>query len=155
MIKPFAILIALAGSASAYATQSTFFPPENIPEGSGGKTTLTIYGLLDLNVQHLSSGSRSTLGGNGLWRLADGTAYGPGSRLDFKINQDLGDGLNAGALLEMGYNANNSMLAQGGRIFGRQGFAYLKSNDYGELRFGRQYMLHDDAVSSRHDNAVR
>jgi general bacterial porin, GBP family len=148
MIKPCVLLLALAGYASANAAQSTFQPPADIPEGPNGKTTLSIYGLLDLYIGQVHSGSQAPLAGASQWRLSDGTTYGPGSRFDFKVNQDLGSGWSAGLLMELGYLANQGTLAQGGRIFGRQGFAFIKSDDLGEFRFGRQYMLDDDSVNS-------
>lgn len=148
MFKHLAISVALTASLSAHATQSTFQPPESVPEGPSGKTTITTYGLIDLSIQHLTSGPNAPLAGRGQWRLADGTVYGPGTRFGLRINEDLGSGLSAGALLEAGFTANNQQLSQGGRIFGRQGYAFVKSLDYGEFRFGRQYMLQDDAISS-------
>jgi GBP family porin len=131
MIRPLAILVALGGFATAAAAQSS---------------TVTIYGLVDLNVQYLRSGDRSPLAGNHLTRLADGTTYGPGSRWGIRVGEDLGGGLSAGVLMEAGLLADTGALAQGGLGWGRQVFVRLSSTDAGELRLGRQYILHDETM---------
>ena len=107
-------------------------------------SSLTIFGLVDLSVQHLRSGDGSPLSGANLTRLADGTVYGPGSRWGIRVSEDLGSGLRAAALLESGFLADTGALGQGGRSFGRQAFLSLSSPAAGELRMGRQYMLHDE-----------
>ena len=130
MIRPLAILIALGGFATAAAAQS-----------------VTIFGLVDLSVQHLRSGNSSALGGHHMSRLSDGTTYGPGSRWGIRVNEDLGGGLTARVHLENGFNADTGTLAQGGRAFGRQSFIALGSVSAGELRMGRQYMFHDETLA--------
>jgi len=126
----FAMLAALGGLATAAAAQQA--------------PAVTIFGLVDLSVQHLRSGNRSLLNGENQTRLHDGTAYGPGSRWGIRVSEDLGSGLRAGALLESGFLADTGVLAQGGRSFGRQAFLSLSSSAAGELRMGRQYALHDE-----------
>lgn len=109
-------------------------------------SSLTIYGLLDVSYQYLQSGSKSPLTGNHLHRLADGAAYGPGSRLGFRVLEDLGDGLKATAVLEMGLNTDTGALANGGRAWGRQSYVSLASKAAGEIRLGRQYAFHDEVM---------
>lgn len=133
MIKPLATLVALAGLATAAAAQSS---------------SVTLYGLLDLSVQHLRSGDRAPLRGGNLTRLADGTLYGPGSRWGIRVSEDLGSGLNANVVLESGFFADTGTLAQGGRAFGRQAYIALVSKTAGELRLGRQYALHDETMGA-------
>lgn len=128
MIKKLATLAALSCLAAVASAQS-----------------VTIYGLLDLSVQHLRSGDASPNAGASLTRLADGTLYGPGSRLGFRVLEDLGGGLKAGGVMENGFFADTGGLAQGGRFFGRQVFIFLTS-EWGELRMGRQYMLADEVL---------
>jgi len=132
MIKPItlAALAVFGGLATSVSAQS-----------------VTIYGLVDLSVQHLRSGDQSPLAGKSLTRLFDGTTYGPGSRWGVRVSEDLGDGLSAGAVLEQGFMADTGTLAQGGRGFGRQSFLLLRSNAAGELRLGRQYALHDETMA--------
>jgi GBP family porin len=113
---------------------------------ASAQSSVTMYGLVDLNYQYMKSGSNSPLGGNHLHRLADGTTYGPGSRLGFQAQEDLGDGLNATAVLEMGITADTGASANGGRAFGRQAYVSLASPRVGEVRLGRQYALHDEVM---------
>jgi GBP family porin len=128
--KSLAILVALSGIATAASAQST----------------VTIFGLVDLSIQHLRSGSRSALAGQSLTRLADGTVYGPGSRWGIRVSEDLGTGLKAGVLLESGFLADTGTAGQGGRSFGRQAYIWMSSTAAGEIRAGRQYMFHDETL---------
>ena len=130
MIRPLAILVALGGLAGTAAAQS-----------------VTIFGLLDLSVQHLRSGDSSALAGQHMTRLSDGTTYGPGSRWGIRLSEDLGGGLIARVHMENGFNADTGTLAQGGRAFGRQVYVALGSASAGELRLGRQYMFHDETLA--------
>jgi predicted porin len=130
MIKPLATLIALGTFATTAAAQ----------------TSVTLYGQVDLSVQHLRSGDRSPMAGKNMTRLADGTTYGPGSRWGIRVSEDLADGLKAGVVIESGFNADTGLLGQGGRGFGRQSYISLSSASAGELRLGRQYMLHDEVL---------
>lgn len=134
MLKRFFTLAALGGLATAASAQ----------------TTTQLYGLLDLSVQYLQSGANAPFAGSHLTRLADGTTYGPGSRWGLRVNEDLGDGMRAGALAEFGFNADTGTLGQGGRACGRQCFIYLSSTKLGDIRLGRQYMLHDELLPLAH-----
>lgn len=132
MIKPMATLLMLTGFATAAVAQST---------------TVTLYGLVDLSVQHLRSGDRSPLSGQDDTRLTDGTVYGgPGSRWGLRVIEDLGGGLKTGVLIEAGFLADTGNLAQGGRAFGRQSYIFLGGRA-GDLRLGRQYILHDETLA--------
>jgi GBP family porin len=128
MIKNLATLAALSCLSVAASAQS-----------------VTIYGLVDLSMQHLRSGDAAPMAGGSLTRLADGTLYGPGSRLGFRVLEDLGGGLRAGAVMENGFFADSGTFAQGGRFLGRQVFVFVGGN-FGELRMGRQYMLGSEVL---------
>jgi GBP family porin len=117
-----------------------------VVNAASAQSSATVYGLLDLNYQYWRSGDNAPLRGAGTHRLEDGHRYGPGSRLGFRATEDLGDGLKAGALIEMGYTADTGALAQGGRAFGRQAFLSVSATTLGELRLGRQYALHDETM---------
>jgi general bacterial porin, GBP family len=122
------ILFAAAGLALAGAAQA--------------QSTVTLYGLVDLNVTHFKAGSAA--GGFTNTALTDGTSTGlNGSRWGLRTVEDLGGGLRAGVTMEAGVNADTGNPAQGGRAFGRQIFVWLGSDSAGELRLGRQYALHD------------
>lgn len=109
------------------------------------QSTVTLYGLLDLNLTRTTAGS--ALGGASQIDMNDGTVNGlNGSRWGLRVSEDLGNGLKAGALLEGGMLVDTGVAAQGGRTFGRQGFLWLSSASAGELRLGRQYVLGDSTM---------
>ncbi|WP_088286855.1 porin [Ideonella sp. A 288] len=109
------------------------------------QSNVTLFGLLDLNLNHYSAGSKS--GGSGLTALTDGTANGAnGSRWGVRTTEDLGGGMRAGAWLESGVLVDTGAFGQGGRAFGRQAFVSLSATALGELRIGRQYVLSDTVV---------
>ncbi|MDB5898303.1 MAG: hypothetical protein JWP22_1342 [Ramlibacter sp.] len=117
--------LALIGASSAWAQSS-----------------VTLYGIVDMNLGHFSAGSRSAAGS--VTALIDGTTNGlNGSRWGIRTNEDLGGGLKAGVVMEAGVNADSGATAQGGLGFGRQIFLWLSSTTAGELRLGRQYAAHD------------
>ena len=128
-----AVLGAFAGAASA-------------------QSSVVLFGLVDLSVANTRGGSR--LGGNNVTELLDGVAYGPGSRWGMRVTEDLGADLKAYVLLEAGFGADtgaqtqgNSNLGVASRVFGRQSFIALISPTFGEIRLGRQYALHDEALA--------
>jgi len=123
-IKHTALCIALAGTGMAAQAQ----------------TSVTLYGLIDVSIVHTSGNGTSNT------RMIDGTEYGPGSRWGLRGSEDLGGGLKAKFTLEAGFLADTGITAQGGRGFGRQAYLALQSDAAGELRLGRQYMLHDEAL---------
>lgn len=109
------------------------------------QSSVTVFGLLDLNVSHYKAGSAA--GGSSLTLMQDGTANGlNGSRWGIRTTEDLGGGLRAGAVMEAGLTADTGAAAQGGRAFGRQVFVSLSHTAAGELRLGRQYILSDSVV---------
>ena len=110
------------------------------------QSSVVAYGLIDLAVNNFKAGD--ALGGTDVWKLVDGTQNGfNGSRLGFRVSEDLGGGLRANALMEMGLLADTGALAQGGRGWGRQVYVGLSSASLGEVRFGRQYILEDSVMA--------
>jgi len=103
---------------------------------------VSLFGLVDI--------SMATSSGNGYRKtgLLEGTSYGPGSRWGLRVNEDLGSGLAVGALLESGFSAVTGESLQGARLFGRQAYLWLRSDRYGELRMGRQYVMHEQTMAS-------
>ena len=101
-----------------------------------------VYGDVDqyLNHMHSSSGARINA-------LQDGAVLR--SRLGFTGTKDFGSGFGGAFTLETGFNstngtqadqpnANASGLTTSGRLFDRQAWAGLTSQQYGEFRVGRQ-----------------
>ncbi len=97
---------------------------------------VTIYGLLDQSVEHLSNVGAS---GASLTREPGLTGSFP-SRLGFRGSEDLGNGLKAVFTLEMGMGLDSGTFNQGGRVFGRQAYVGL-SGPFGAVTLGRQYSM--------------
>lgn len=106
--------LALAASSVALAQSST--------------GTVTVYGVVDANVQVLNGASR-------LSRVQSGGLNG--SRLGFKGSEDLGGGLRAIFTLESGINVDDGSTGQG-TFWGRQAYVGLAS-PLGTVTLGRQY----------------
>lgn len=136
MKKLAALLLSATGAIAAHA-----------------QTTVTVYGNMDAALTLAKSGAGSTLpGGAGssvrsssVKRLDSGV--GPGSRLGFRGREDLGGGLAASFVLEMGFGTDTGALQQGGLAFGRQAFVGLSGTNW-SLTAGRQYSALDIAFAS-------
>ncbi|MQR00199.1 porin [Glaciimonas soli] len=97
------------------------------------QSQVTVYGLIDSSVEyvtHVNAASDSAVKEPGL------TGTYP-SRLGFRGNEDLGGGLQALFVLEMGFLPDTGTMGQGNRLFGRQSYVGLK-NSYGTIMLGRQ-----------------
>lgn len=114
---------------------------------ASAQSSVTLYGLIDLSVQHVKSGDLSPNAGKSQTKLADGVEWGPGSRWGLRVSEDLGSGLKANVVLESGFGADTGTSTQGGRLFGRQAFISLASATAGEIRLGRQYTFNDEVVA--------
>jgi predicted porin len=104
--------------------------------GVHAQSSVTVYGLLDQAVEHLSNVGA---GGDSLTRMPGLTGSFP-SRLGFRGSEDLGDGLRAVFTLEQGLGVDSGTLNQGGRSFGRQSFVGL-AGPWGSVTAGRQYSM--------------
>lgn len=99
---------------------------------------LSIYGILDGGVEHISNIQDGDKTGS-LTRVP-GITGTIASRLGFRFSKAITPEINAIATLETGFNLDNGTLGQGGRIFGRQLFAGLET-PYGTFSIGRQYSM--------------
>jgi predicted porin len=97
------------------------------------QSSVTMYGVVDVALQHQSNASPT---GGSLNTLGSGAISG--SRFGFKGNESLGGGLNALFQLESGFSPTTGALGQGGLMFGRQAYAGL-SGAFGQVTMGRQY----------------
>lgn len=97
---------------------------------------VTLYGLLDASVEHLTDVGQ---GGASLNRMPGLTGSVP-SRIGLRGSEDLGGGLRALFTMEQGLALDAGVLNQGGRAWGRQAFVGL-SGDWGSLTLGRQYTM--------------
>ena len=93
------------------------------------QSSVSIYGIIDLDGQYLSGHSKQVL-------ITSGGLSG--SRLGFKGSEDLGGGNFAEFVLEGGLNIDTGTSGQGNSLFGRQAFGDLRTQ-VGTFSAGRQY----------------
>jgi predicted porin len=114
------------------------------------QSSVTLFGVIDTNVTHLTGGD-NPVGGR---TFMDNSGLNT-SRLGFRGTEDLGGGLKAGFWLEAGINTNNgsgqttnlgngaafpgTATGGGGLTFNRRSTVSLISDQWGELRVGRDY----------------
>ncbi|MET3130956.1 GBP family porin [Oxalobacteraceae bacterium GrIS 1.11] len=110
------------------------------------ESNVTVYGAVDVGLASISGASASTqtptaalpaFGAGRETKVRDGILQG--SRLGFRGNEDLGNGLSALFVLEAGILVDTGASDQGGLLFGRQAFVGLKLDQAGSLTLGRQY----------------
>ena len=106
---------------------------------ASAQSSVTMFGVVDLNVQTVSNNERTYSMGT------DGMAS---SRLGFRGTEDLGGGLKAGFWLEMGLSPDtggsagiwgNNTASNANRLFFNRRSTVSLSNQWGELRLGRDY----------------
>lgn len=100
--------------------------------GALAQNNVQIYGLLDAAIVHESGGAKGSA-----TKLESGVSNG--SRIGFRGNEDLGDGLSALFVLEAGILIDTGASDQNGLLFGRQAYAGVRKKDVGTLAVGRQY----------------
>jgi GBP family porin len=105
------------------------------------QSSVTVYGILDASV---SIGN----GGNGAKSKRLDSGVGPGSRLGFRGNEDLGGGLKAVFTAEMGIDSGAGTFQQGNLPFGRQLFVGLGSGNTWSLTLGRQLSPSEIAITA-------
>lgn len=96
------------------------------------QSSVTLYGVIDE-----AFGWTNNAGGNKAYQLQAG--YVAGDRWGLKGVEDLGAGVSAIFTLENGFDHNSGRLGQSGRMFGRQAYVGLTSQNFGTVTFGRQY----------------
>src|SRR5690554_4450474 len=96
---------------------------------------VSVYGLVDVGVQFADPGGDY----QGSETFVTDVAGTGGSRLGFRANEDLGGGLRALAVFELGWFIDTGSLDNGNnQLFQRQTFAGL-GGDWGQVTVGRQY----------------
>lgn len=101
------------------------------------QTSVTLYGAVDTSVAYFSNQKGANGQSGRTFELMSGN-LSP-NNWGVKGNEDLGGGLSAIFKLESGFNIDNGKLGQGQRLFGRQSWVGLDSNQYGSVTLGRQY----------------
>lgn len=103
------------------------------------QSSVTLYGILDAGFTYTSN-----QGGAANYQATSGSEQG--SRWGFTGNEDLGGGNHAVFKLENGFNMDTGAAGSGGRIFGRQAWVGLSSNQWGTVTLGRQYNAAQDSL---------
>lgn len=98
------------------------------------QSNVSIYGIVDMGYAWRGDNVRDGVGS----RSALESGLASGSRLGFRGREELGNGLEAGFVLEQGLLTDTGLAAQGGRSFGRQSYVSL-SGSFGSVALGRQY----------------
>lgn len=98
---------------------------------------VTVYGRVDMSYSRQARVFAAGRPTGDVVHALDSGGYN-GSRLGFRGVEDLGGGLKALFVLEMGIQADTGVLAQGGREWGRQSYLGLE-NRFARLTLGRQY----------------
>ncbi|QQC67946.1 porin [Paraburkholderia ginsengisoli] len=96
------------------------------------QSSVTLYGLIDAGITYTNN-----QGGHSNVQATSGSVSG--SRWGLRGSEDLGGGLKAIFTLENGFNIQNGQLGQQSRMFGRQAFVGLASDQFGAVTLGRQY----------------
>ena len=103
-----------------------------LANSASAQSTVTVYGLVDAGLLREGGGVNGTV-------LKVGSGQANYSRLGFRGNEDLGNGLSAIFTLEAGYRVDTGEQDVAGSLFNRQAYAGLKSTTVGTLTLGRQY----------------
>jgi GBP family porin len=96
------------------------------------QSSVTLYGLIDAGITYTNNQH-----GHSNWQETSGSVNG--SRWGLRGSEDLGGGLKAIFTLENGFGINDGTLKQNSRLFGRQAFVGLTSDQFGAVTLGRQY----------------
>lgn len=100
------------------------------------QSSVTLYGTIDTAITYVHNAS----GNQSLWSVGNASNGDlSGTRWGLKGQEDLGGGLKAIFQLENGFNPSTGALGQGSRLFGRQAFVGLESDQFGTVTLGRQY----------------
>lgn len=105
--------------------------------GSAFAADVTLYGVVDYGFSYQN---KSPVSGKDTSSFQMKSGQNSGSRFGLKGEEDLGNGLAVGFVLENGFNADDGTLGNGGRLFGRESQAYIKG-DFGTVSFGRMGQL--------------
>lgn len=107
------------------------------------QSQLTLYGIIDTNIEYLDHQARDGGGQDTLLRMNNSGLQGP--RIGFRGAEDLGGGLKAIFTLEHGFNSDAGTAADTTRFFNRGVFLGLEGQSH-RLTMGRQYTSLFDAL---------
>ena len=102
--------------------------------GSAFAANVTMYGVVDTG---LGFTSKDKGYGEEINTFDMRSGQNSGVCLGLKGEEDLGNGVKVGFVLENGFDTDDGELGNGGRLFGREALLYV-GGDFGELGMGRQ-----------------
>lgn len=102
--------------------------------GSAFAANVTMYGVVDTGLGYTSIDKGY---GEDVNTFDMRSGQNSGARLGLKGEEDLGNGVKVGFVLENGFDTDDGELGNGGRLFGREALLYV-GGDFGELGVGRQ-----------------
>jgi predicted porin len=119
--------------------------------GANAQSTVTLYGLIDANVQSIKSNVAGATAGTAIYQRQTRIESGGlnGSRWGMRISEDLGGGMAAVANLESGFNVDTGASGQSSTLFGRRANVGVSSSSFGTVVLGRNSSSYDD-VSADH-----
>ncbi|RQH08946.1 porin [Paraburkholderia dinghuensis] len=114
------------------------------------QSSVTLYGLIDESVQFVNNVATSPAGTNpptgNKNQFGLGGSNLQGNRWGLKGTEDLGGGLKTVFQLESGFSLNTGKQSVAGKLFNRQAYVGLSSDQYGVVTLGRQYDTTTDLV---------
>ena len=96
-----------------------------------------IYGIIDEGLSYMSKDFDDGNSSDDTFEVKSGMSLG--SRIGIKGEEDLGNGLKVGFILENGFESDSGEFAKATstRLFGREASLYLADDTYGTIAFGR------------------
>lgn len=111
--------------------------------GSAYAADVTMYGRVDLGLRFTNTDAdKANEGDVNKFEMASGNYTG--SRFGIKGEEDLGNGMKVGFVLENGFTADDGSFSTEGKLFDRQSSLHLKGS-FGEVAFGRMGILNGTA----------
>lgn len=111
--------------------------------GSAYAADVTMYGRVDLGLRFTNTDA-DVAGQDDVSKFEMASGNYTGSRFGVKGEEDLGNGMKVGFVLENGFSADDGSLGTAGRLFDRQSSLHLKGS-FGEVAFGRMGILNGTA----------
>lgn len=102
--------------------------------GSAFAANVSVYGIIDTGLGYTSTDKGY---GEDVNKFDMRTGANSANRFGIKGEEDLGNGLKVGFVLENGFDSDDGELGNDGRLFGREALLYI-NGAFGELGMGRQ-----------------
>ncbi len=111
--------------------------------GSAYAADVTMYGRVDLGLRFTNTDA-DVAGQDDVSKFEMASGNYMGSRFGVKGEEDLGNGMKVGFVLENGFSADDGKLGTEGKLFDRQSSLHVKGS-FGEVAFGRMGILNGTA----------